>query len=363
MKYFFKNGVTFFLVFLMLATMVVSTPQTAEAASWTYPMTDITGLESFNNPTGIAVDATGNIYVADTGNNKIKKMSSDGTWSDISGTGGFNAPQGIAVDNAGTVYVTDTGNNKIKKLPSGGSWTDITGGWSFNSPQGIAVDSSKNLYVVDYGNNAIVKLPNGGSWANINYSYAFINPRGILVDASNNVCLLSELSGYTGVKYFQIGSDAHGPTWFWISSVDNGNKVMANDCFNHKYTLNTTLNTIIRSDYPNGEPASFDLTGISTPQGIAADNFGNLYVTDGTSGKIFKLAIIGHFSVNYNANGSTEATVPTDSNTYLKGDTATVSNDTSLVKWRGYLFSGWNTAANGSGTGYAPGDRDRKSVV
>jgi sugar lactone lactonase YvrE len=146
----------------------------------------------FNQPLGIAVDALGNLYVADTGNHTIRKITVAGTnWSvtTLAGTAGvsgatngpattalFYEPEGVAVDGGGNVYVADTWNHIIRVITSAGQVTTLaglagnsgtnngTGGNArFYEPQGIAVDSLGNIYVADTGNQTIRKLTVGGS--------------------------------------------------------------------------------------------------------------------------------------------------------------------------------------------------------
>ena len=135
----------------------------------------------FNFPTGLAVDGAGNVYVADSGNNTIRKITpaakvttfagSAGLFGNTDGTGTaarFNDPFGVAVDHSGNVFVTDTGNNTIRKITPARVVTTLGGlplspGTSdgaginarFNSPRGVAVDSTGNIYVGDTGNHTI----------------------------------------------------------------------------------------------------------------------------------------------------------------------------------------------------------------
>ncbi len=137
-----------------------------------------------NNPTGIAVDSTGNVYVAERDNQTIRKITSAGDVTTLAGTSlitgsgngtgtdaSFNAPTGVAVDSAGNVYVADTGNHTIRKITSAGEVTTLAGtagdgGYvdgtgtaaSFNNPMGVAVDSSGNVYVADFSNSTIRKI-------------------------------------------------------------------------------------------------------------------------------------------------------------------------------------------------------------
>ena len=113
----------------------------------------------FNNPRGVAVDSSGNVYVADSNNYRIEKFDSNGTFlakwgSNGSGDGQFKYPDGVAVDSSGNVYVADTNNYRIEKFDSNGTfltkWGSIgSGDGQFKDPYGVAVDSSGNVYVAD----------------------------------------------------------------------------------------------------------------------------------------------------------------------------------------------------------------------
>ena len=142
----------------------------------------------FSHPEGIAVDGAGNVYVADYGFSNIRKIAPDGTREHIRRLGSehgsadglgsaarFNNPRGMALDNAGNLYVADAGNNTIRKITPAGMVTTLAGtvgsagnvdGTSsaamFNSPKGVAVDSAGNVYVADSGNNTIRKITPGG---------------------------------------------------------------------------------------------------------------------------------------------------------------------------------------------------------
>jgi sugar lactone lactonase YvrE len=152
----------------------------------------------FNYPSGIAVDSSGNLYVADYFNCLIRKVTTAGTVTTIAGSaagiGGysgsadgvgaaarFSYSQGIGVDSFGNLYVADSGNHIIRKITSGGNVTTIAGNTGsccgsadgfgtaarFYRPQGIAIDSYGNLYIAESGNHLIRKITSGGNVSTI----------------------------------------------------------------------------------------------------------------------------------------------------------------------------------------------------
>jgi trimeric autotransporter adhesin len=135
-------------------------------------------LAELNGPSACAVDSAGDLFIADTGNHSIREVTPDGNISTVAGTGtaGFsgdggpatsaalNGPAGIAVDGNGNLYIADTNNNRIRQVTADGIIQTIAGGTaaeSLSRPAGLAVDGSGNLYFADTGNNLIRKLAPG----------------------------------------------------------------------------------------------------------------------------------------------------------------------------------------------------------
>ena len=143
-------------------------------------------------PTGVAMDGSGNLYIADYGNNRIRKVDSSGIITTVAGNGtaGYSgdggaaasaklsSPTGVAVDGSGNLYIADYGNDVIRKVSASGIITTSAGAYesydysgdggaatsaSLYDPQGVAVDGSGNLYIADYGNNVIRKVDSFGT--------------------------------------------------------------------------------------------------------------------------------------------------------------------------------------------------------
>jgi sugar lactone lactonase YvrE len=241
----------------------------------------------FNNPAGVAVDGSGNVYVTDTLNNTLRMVAasglvstlagSPGTAGSIDGTGSgalFQGPQGLAIDISGNLYVADTNNQTIRKLvPSTGAVTTLAGlagnsgsvdglgsAARFNFPSGVAVDWSGNVYVADTGNHTI----------------RTISPSG-------QVTTLAGLAGYSG------GADGTGSAARFNSpadlAVDSSGNVYVADTDNFTIreiaSLTGAVNTLAGLA---GTSGSTDGLGSAVrffhPAGIAVDGSKNLYLAD-----------------------------------------------------------------------------------
>jgi aldose sugar dehydrogenase len=217
-----------------------------------------------SSPSGIALDQEGNVYVADTGNNRIQVFSSNGTFISQWGRhgsrdGALRDPQGIAIDSSsGNVYVADTSNNRIQVFSSNGTFISRWGRYgpgngSFVHPEGIALDQEGNVYVADTGNNRILVF-------------------------SSNGTLITQWGEYGGVA---SNSTLRFPQGIAIDS-SSGNVYVA-DTGNNRIQVFSSNGTVISRW---GEYGS-DEDQLRFPQGIAIDSSsGNAYVADTANDRI-----------------------------------------------------------------------------
>ena len=154
-------------------------------------LTNSNGVIAITNPAGLAVDSATNLYVANRGNGTITRITPAGAVSNLTDSNGttltFSNPAGVAVDGATNIYVADSGNNRIRKITPAGLVTNVTnsGMITITNPAGLALDSSTNLYVANGGSNSINRISPAGTLTtlatNIN------GPCGLAVDSSRNV--------------------------------------------------------------------------------------------------------------------------------------------------------------------------------
>ncbi|CAM3675983.1 hypothetical protein FSS13T_26640 [Flavobacterium saliperosum S13] len=190
-----------------------------------------TSVAKFNGPTGVAVDASGNVFVADYNNHKIRKISTLGEVSTVAGTGiagaadgasvtaTFNHPAIVAVDTNNNLFITDEGNHKIRKISSLNEVTTFAGtgtsgandaaasSATFNSPTGVCVDNAGTVYIADYGNHKIRKISRYG------YGISPDLPAGLTLNSvtgeiSGTPAQVSAMTDYTVTATNEFGSNS-----------------------------------------------------------------------------------------------------------------------------------------------------------
>lgn len=249
----------------------------------------------FSNPAGIVMDSSGNMYIGDSNNNRIRKITPAGVVSTFAGStfgfldgigtaAQFNFPTGLAIDSSGNIYVVDKNNHKIRKITSAGVVTTVAGssvgftnglGTSaqFNSPSGIAVDANGNLYVTDTYNHKIRKIDTSGN----------------VTTFAGSTQGAADGTGTSAQFYFPQGI-----------AIDNSGNLYVTD-YTHR----------VRKIYPTGvvvtiAGSSFTSQGyvdgpaatakFDDPRAMAIDSSGNIYVADSANHKIRKIATDGTVS-------------------------------------------------------------------
>lgn len=281
------------------------------------------GLGQFNAPEDIALDAAGNIYLADTKNHKIKKISSTGVITTLAGStqgdsntgiGQLNTPTGVAVDPSGNVYFVDLFNHKVKKISTSGIISTIAGSTQGDSnvgigqlynPSHIVIDKSGNIYVTDNGNSKIKKILTTGEIITFfeTKTFEITNVRGICIDSANNIFIVdnNQIKKITQNKTIttlvgglvNTGGDSNEGTGLFYGlnglTIDSADNLYVADANNSKIKKITPTGII--TTYSEGTIPNYDNTGraLLTPFGVALDSNGNAYVASGAGNCIKKI--------------------------------------------------------------------------
>ena len=260
----------------------------------------------FDNPTGVAIDSDGNVYIVDSNNDRIQKFDSTGafliSWgSSGSADGEFSNPSRIEVDSAGNMYVTDTGNNRVQVFDSNGNHLLSFGSTGsadgqFSGPRGIVVDSTGNIYVSDQGNHRIQKFDSLGTHI---YSFGGMGPAdgqffvqdGLAIDSADNLYVADMLHhriqkfDSDGNHLLSFGSYGTGDGQFsWPQSVavDTSGNIYVTDQYNHRIQKFDSAGNHVESW---GTSGSGDGQFVS-PSGVAVNATGNIYVVGGVNDRV-----------------------------------------------------------------------------
>lgn len=326
------NKNNYFLLIAFIATIVCNSQTVNTLAGSSQGFLDGTGSTAkFDHPIGLATDSFGNIYVADAWNHKIRKITPAGVVITLAGStqgfadgpgvaAKFNSPQGVATDASDNIYVADSSNNKIRKITPEGlvstlagsdlqGFADGTGASAqFNLPIGVATDISGNVYVADQFNNKIRKITQTGvvtTLAGSTQGFAdgigtaaqFNNPIGIATDMSGNVYvgdivnykirkitpagIVSTLAGSTQGFADGIGAAAQFYYPFGVATDATGNVYVADNNNNKIRKISPTgVVTTLAGSTPGFADGTGGTAQFFNPQGVATDAQGNIYISN-----------------------------------------------------------------------------------
>jgi len=255
-----------------------------------------------NGPTAVALDNSGNLFIADTGNNRVRQVSSAGTITTFAGTGtaGYSGdggpalsaqlqnPEGLALDPAGDLFIADTANYRIRKVAVNGTITTVAGNGvssipvinghvqatsvSLSAPFGVALDTAGDLYIADALSSQILKVATDGTISTVADGVALelFTPTGVALDASGNI-----YASDTSERLSSSGPRS-GPRVAAVSSSGQITTVAGNGTV---------------GDSGDGGPAAN--AQLNNPHGLAFDGSGDLYVADTGNNAIRLLTTTG----------------------------------------------------------------------
>ena len=307
---------------------------------------------SLNVPAGVAVDNSGNLYIADLGNDRIRKVDTSGTITTVAGTGelGYSGddgpaieaqlkyPRHVAVDGSGNLYIADTYNHRIRKVDTTGTITTVAGqggiGYasgdgdpavevSLSYPQGVAVDGSGNLYIADSQEHRVFRVDTSGiittvaGTGELGYSgdggsaveARLYSPEDVVVDGTGNLYIAvgnnqrirrvdttGTITTVAGSGQFGYGGDGGPATAARLDyprgvAVDSSGNVYIADTNNHRIRKVDTSGTIttvagIGDNMYSGDGGPATAARLNQPEGVAVDGSDNLYITDSENHRI-----------------------------------------------------------------------------
>jgi sugar lactone lactonase YvrE len=210
------------------------------------------GSPALDSPSGIAVEASGNVWAVDADKNQVVELNSSGReirhfGTSGSGHGQLSSPEAIAVGGS-DVYVADAGNNRVEEFTTSGAFVATIGGpgagnGQFTQPEGVAVDSSGTLYVADTEGNRVEEFTASGTFSKA-ITAGMSNPQGLAVDSNGDL---------------------------WVA--ENGITDTEADAVHEYSPAGTQVLSL-------GREASSANAGMSNPSDVALDGQGNVYVTE-----------------------------------------------------------------------------------
>jgi len=282
---------------LCVALCPAAFAQTAHfSGSYFFVQNDATAL---SGPQGVAVDGSGNVFVADTGNNRVveETPSASGYTQTVVATSTLSGPFGVATDASGNLYIADTGHDRVlKEVPSvsGGTttWAETTvanyAGDLLLLPTSVAVDSNNVVYIAGYGNNAALKMtPQAGG----GYSEAVLSPGltslfGIAVDSSLNLYYTDYSAGKAYVSVWS--GTGYGAALLLQSGLSSPGAISVDGAGN-VYIADSGHDQIWKDSFEGSSYSGSQLVfPLNNPLGVAVDSSGNVFIASTSSNWILE---------------------------------------------------------------------------
>ena len=330
---------------------------------------------SFSNPSGLAVDSSGNVYVADSGNHKIRKITPSGTVTTLAGSGNaggadgsgaaasFRFPRGIAVADSGNVYVSEQSywsylagsDADIRRITPDGEVTTVAALGSFVMwAAGVTIDTSGDFYLADGGDvsdiglGKILKITPDGRVTTVagdSTPYPVSNPWGIAADGLGHLFVTDPGTGSL-LKLLPGRSDtvlAKNLKFPAGVTVDNSGNVYVAESGRHtirKVGVDGTVTTVAGSGIVGSSDGTGTAASFYYPAGVALDSLGNLYVADSNNNKIRKITLPGA-RPRLNLSGVLDVSVWPDNTTcFLRFDEGTGQTSLDTLDKAGSVTSG-----------------------
>lgn len=260
------------------------------------------GQAGLDDPFAVAVGAQGDVWVADTGDNRVEELGPNGVPVSVLGAGSLDQPQGIALDQEGDVSISDTGNNRLVEFSAGGKVHNEVGGpgsgaGQFDNPTALTVSAQGDVYVADQGNNRVEEFSGSGTYVS---SISVPTPDGVAVDSSGNIWVSSP-SYAVGNAVYEFSPAGSQTTTFGSTQASFG--ALSNTA--GIAVTGSGLVLVVQQDYgwvtafnPDGSfNTEFGLSGpvlgsapfgvnLEAPQGIAISAAGDIYVADSGNNRV-----------------------------------------------------------------------------
>ncbi len=385
---------------------------------------------SLDNPYGVAVDTAGNLYIADSYNHRVRKVSTSGTITTVAGDGSgdfggdggpatnasLSSPYGVAVDTAGNLYIADSGNDRVRKVSTSGTITTVAGNGtqgfsgdggpatnaSLHTPAGVAVDTAGNLYIADSYNHRVRKVSTSGTITTVagdgTQGFAgdgglatnadLSNPYGVTVDTAGNLYIadiyndrvrkvstsgtITTVAGNGAYGFSGDGGSATNASLYEPAgvAVDTAGNLYIADSYNHrvrKVSTSGTITTVAGNGTQgfSGDGGSATNASLYEPAGVAVDTAGNLYIADTSNNRVRKVStsgtittIAGTGSRWFSGDGGLATNASLDNPAGVAVDTAgnLYIADTSNHRVRKVSTSGTITTVAGNGSQEFSGD-------